>query len=58
MGWSAVKCEVVWLRVSTAKSEALVLCWKMVDCSVQIASNRLQVSLGLVLQARAKWSIR
>ena len=32
---------MVEIRVSTSKSEAMVLCWKMVDCALQVGSESL-----------------
>lgn len=34
LGWFAAKCEVVGMKISTSKSEAIGLCSKMVDCSL------------------------
>ena len=54
LGRFAAECEAVGMRVSTSKSEAMVLCWKMVECSLQVGSELLpqakgvQVSRGLV----------
>lgn len=31
----AAKCEAARGRVSTSKSKAMVVCWKMVDCSLR-----------------------
>jgi len=38
LGWIAVNYEAVGMRFSTSKSEAMDLCWKMVDCSLQVGS--------------------
>jgi len=36
MHWGGFQCEVVGMRVSTSKSEAMVLCWKTVECSLRV----------------------
>ena len=41
LGWFAAECEVVGMRVSTSKSEAMVLCWKTVGCSLWDRSKSL-----------------
>ena len=41
LGGFAAKFEVVGMRVSTSKSEAMVLCWKTVECSLQGGSDLL-----------------
>jgi len=41
LGQFAAKCEAVRMRVSTSKSEAMVLCWKTVECSLQVGSELL-----------------
>ncbi len=40
-GRFAAKCEAVGMRVSTSKSEAMVLCRKKVDCSFWVGSELL-----------------
>jgi len=35
------ECEAVGMRVSTSKSEAMVLCRKMVECSLRVGSELL-----------------
>jgi len=39
--WFAAECEAVGMRVSTSKSEAMVLCWKMAECSLRVGSEWL-----------------
>ncbi len=41
LGWFAAECEVVGMRVSTSKTEAMVLCWKTVDCFLWVGSEVL-----------------
>ncbi len=41
LGRFAAKCEAVGMKVSTSKSEAMVLCWKKVDCSLWVGSELL-----------------
>ncbi|KAK0137077.1 hypothetical protein N1851_026739 [Merluccius polli] len=41
LGWFAAECAAVGMKVSTSKSEAMVLCRKMVDCSFQVGSEFL-----------------
>lgn len=36
--WFEVKCEVFRERVSTSKSEGMVLCQKTADCSLGVGS--------------------
>ena len=45
LGWFSDECEVAGMRVSMSKSEAMFLCWKMMDCSLRVAS--LRSSLGV-----------
>ncbi|KAK0146243.1 DNA damage-regulated autophagy modulator protein 2 [Merluccius polli] len=40
-GRFAAECEAVGMRVSTSKSEAMVLCRKTVDCSLRVGSELL-----------------
>jgi len=40
-GRFAAECESVGMIVSTFKSEATVLCWKTVECSLRVASELL-----------------
>ena len=35
------ECEGVRITVSTSKSEATVLCWKQVDCSLRVGKELL-----------------
>jgi len=44
LGCFAAECEATGMRVSTSKSEAMMLCRKPVDCS----REGVQVSRGLV----------
>jgi len=39
LGRFAAECEAVGMRVSTSKSEAMVLCRKMVECSLWVGSQ-------------------
>ena len=39
LGWFAAECEAVGMRVSTSKSEAMVLCRKTVECSLWVGSE-------------------
>ncbi len=41
VGQFAAECEVVGMKVSTSKSEAMVLCQKKVDCSLWVGSELL-----------------
>jgi len=41
LGRFAAKCEAAGMRVSTSKSEAMVLCQKPVDCSPQVGTECL-----------------
>ncbi|KAK0135127.1 hypothetical protein N1851_029060 [Merluccius polli] len=41
LGRFAAECEVVGMKVSTSKSEAMVLCWKTVECSLRVGSELL-----------------
>ncbi|XP_042278774.1 uncharacterized protein LOC121904981 isoform X1 [Thunnus maccoyii] len=41
LGWFAAECEAVGTRVSTPKSEAMVLSLKKVDCSLWVGSELL-----------------
>ena len=41
LGRFAAECEAVGMRVSTSKSEAMVLCRKMVECSLRVGSELL-----------------
>ncbi len=41
LGWFAAEWQAVGMRVSTYKSEAMVLCWKTVDCSLWVGSELL-----------------
>jgi len=41
LGRFAAECEAVGMRVSTSKSEAMVLCRKMVDCSLRVGNELL-----------------
>jgi len=41
LGRFAAKCEVTGMRVSTSKFEAMVLCRKPVDCSLQLGTECL-----------------
>ncbi len=41
LGWFAAECEVVGMKVSTSKSEAMVLCRKKLDCSLWVGSELL-----------------
>lgn len=34
LGWFAAECEVVGMKISISKTEAIGLCLKMVDCSL------------------------
>ena len=56
LGWFAAECEAVGMRVSTSKSEVMVLCRKMVECSLQAGSELLpQVKcLGVLLTSEGK----
>ena len=46
LGWFAAECEAVRMRVSTSKSEAVVLCWKTVVCPVRVGRESLPHSRG------------
>ena len=39
LGRFAAKCEAVGMRISTSKSEAMVLSWKRMDCQLQIGGG-------------------
>lgn len=39
--WFAAKCETAGMRVSTSKSEAMVLCWKTDDCFLWVGDELL-----------------
>uniref|UniRef100_A0A8C2ZPF1 Reverse transcriptase domain-containing protein n=1 Tax=Cyclopterus lumpus TaxID=8103 RepID=A0A8C2ZPF1_CYCLU len=41
LGRFAAECEAAGMRVSTSKSEAMVLCRKLADCSLQVGANCL-----------------
>ncbi|KAK3535803.1 hypothetical protein QTP70_021119 [Hemibagrus guttatus] len=41
LGRFAAECEVAGMRVSTSKSEAMVLNWKKVDCTLQVGGTFL-----------------
>ena len=41
LGRFTAECEVVGMKVSTSKSEAMVLCWKTVECSLRVGSELL-----------------
>lgn len=41
LGRFAAKCEAVEMRVRTSKSEAMVFCWKTMDCSLQVGRELL-----------------
>uniref|UniRef100_A0A8C2ZC47 Reverse transcriptase domain-containing protein n=1 Tax=Cyclopterus lumpus TaxID=8103 RepID=A0A8C2ZC47_CYCLU len=41
LGRFAAECEAAGMRVSTSKSEAMVLCQKPADCSLQVGANCL-----------------
>lgn len=45
-GFSA-ECEAAKMRVSTSDSEAVVLCWKSVDRSLQVGGKLLQMILDI-----------
>jgi len=40
-GVFAAECDAVGMRVSTSQSEAMVLCWKPVECSLQVGTECL-----------------
>ena len=44
LGCSAAKCQAAQMRVSTFKSDAMVLCQKIVDCSLQLLTFQPQVN--------------
>jgi len=59
LGHFAVKCEAAGMRVSTSKSEATVLCWKPVDCSLQVGTECLSQAkefkyLGVLFTSEGK----
>lgn len=39
LGWFAVECEAIGMRVSTSKSETMIPCRKMVDCLLQLGGE-------------------
>lgn len=41
IGLQPIECEMAGMRVSTSKSEAMVLCSKAMDCSLQVGSELL-----------------
>ncbi len=41
LGRFAAECEVVGMKVSTSKFEAMVLCWKKLDCSLWVGGELL-----------------
>ncbi len=41
LGWFAAKCEAVGMKVSTSKTEAMVLCRKKANCSLWFGSELL-----------------
>ena len=61
LGRFEAECEAVGMRVSTSKSEAIVLCRKMVDCALRVEeqvtapSERVHLSRGL---AHHEWRIK
>jgi len=59
LGRFAAECESVGMRVSTSKSEAMVLCQKTVECSFRVGSELLpQVKGSIISGSGAKWSGR
>ena len=50
-----LQCESVEIRVSTHKSEALVHCWKTVDCSLRVGCELLPQVTGLSIAGSHKW---
>ncbi|MDF4355550.1 hypothetical protein P3445_23995, partial [Vibrio parahaemolyticus] len=41
LGWFAAECEAAGMRISTSKSEAVVLSQKRVDCPLQVGGEVL-----------------
>ena len=41
LGGFAAECETEGIRISTSKSEAMVLSWKRVDCPLQVGGESL-----------------
>ena len=41
LGRFVAKCEAIRMTVSFSKSDAMVLCWKMVDCPLQLGGELL-----------------
>lgn len=37
----AAKCETIGITISTSKYEAIVFCWKTVDCSLRVRGKLL-----------------
>ncbi len=59
LGRFAAECEMVGLRVSTFKSEAIVLCQKKVDCYIWVGSELLPQAkefkyLGVLFMSKGK----
>ena len=59
LGRFAAECEVVGMRVSTSKSEAMVLCRKTVECSLRVTSELLPQAkefkyLGVLVTSEGK----
>ncbi len=61
LGWFVARSKAAGTRVSSSRSEAIVLCWKVVDCSFQFLSESLpQVKdfkyLGSCTRVGVRWS--
>ncbi len=54
LGWFAVECEVVGMRVSTSKSKAIVLCWKKVDYLLRLGDELLPQVREFILRSYSR----
>ena len=59
LGQFAAECEAAGMKISTSKSEAMVLSRKRVDCPLQVGGESfLQVEEFKYLRVREKWTRR
>lgn len=61
LGQFVAQCEAAEIRVSTSKSEAMVLSWKRVGCYFQVRNEILPQAevfkyLGSCSQVRVEWN--